>query len=74
MQVISYTQARNQLGTAMDKVIEDHAPIKVTRGTNKRIVLISEEDYDSMVETLYLFSSPNNAGRLLEAMEEVDKR
>jgi len=72
MHIISYTRARNELATTIDKVIEDHAPIKITRGHDKRVVMISEEDYDSMLETLYLFSTPNNAKRLLDAMKEID--
>jgi antitoxin YefM len=74
MHTISYTQARNDLASTMNKVIEDHIPIKVTRGNDKRVIIISEEDYDSMVETCYLFSSPNNAKRLLEAMKEIEDR
>lgn len=74
MQVISYTKARDELATTMDKVIEDHAPITITRGNDKRVVIMSEEDYNSIMETLYLFSSPNNAERLLQAMKEIDDR
>lgn len=73
MQTISYTQARGHFSETMDKVIENHTPIKVTRGNNKRVVILSEEDYDAMVETLHLFSTPNNAERLLKAMKEIDK-
>jgi antitoxin YefM len=73
MQTISYIQARNTLAGIMDKIIENHTSIKVDLGNDKRVVIISEKEYDSMVETLYLFTS-SNAKRLLEAMEEIDVR
>lgn len=73
MHTVSYTHVRNHLSETMDQVIEDHRPIKVTRGHDKRVVMMSEEDYDSMVETLYLFSNPRNAERLLSAMKEIDE-
>ena len=74
MYTITYSHIRNHLAETMDKVIEDHIPIKVTRGNDKRVVILSEEDYDSMVETIYLFSNPKNADRLLKAMQEIDER
>jgi antitoxin YefM len=73
MQTISYIQARNTLAGIMDKIIENHTSIKVDLGNDKRVVIISEKEYDSMVETLYLFTS-SNPKRLLEAMEEIDVR
>ena len=37
---------------------------------NGNAIVISEEDYNSLVETLYLMSHPKTAEEILEAMEE----
>jgi len=40
---------------------------------NQSAVLISDEEYASMKETMYLFSSKNNTDRLLDSIEEIEK-
>jgi antitoxin YefM len=57
----------------MDQAIDDHVPILVTRqGGKGNVVMMSEADYDSWQETIYLMSNPANATRLLEAKREAD--
>jgi antitoxin YefM len=36
-------------------------------------VVLSKSDYEGLQETYYLMSSPKNAGRLLEALEQANK-
>ena len=54
----------------MDKVFEMRAPLFVTRSGGEDIVVMSKSDYDGIQETLHLLSSPKNALRLKEALEE----
>ena len=68
METISYTDARAQLAATMDKVIQDHAPVVITRHGSQACVLVSLNDWESMEETAYLMSSPANAARLNEAI------
>lgn len=55
----------------MDSVYEDHEPLIVTRKGNQNIVLISLEDYNSIIETQYLLSSQVNSKRLLRSLEDA---
>ena len=59
MQAIIYTEARNKLNKLIDKVHENSEPYLIvgTKG-RKDAVLISKEDYDNMVENLYILSNP----------------
>ena len=59
MQAIIYTEARNKLNKLIDKVHENSEPYLIvgTKG-RKDVVLISKEDYDNMVENLYILSNP----------------
>jgi len=56
----------------MDRVVEDHAPVLVTRQKAEAIVMVSLTDWNSMEETMHLLSSPRNAKRLLESIAELD--
>ncbi|CAM4437017.1 type II toxin-antitoxin system Phd/YefM family antitoxin [Vibrio agarivorans] len=72
MDAISYTAARANLATTMQKVCNDHAPVIITRKSEAPVVMISLEDYEAMQETTYLLRAPMNARRLLESMAELE--
>src|SRR5574343_1185772 len=71
MQVISYTDARNSLKAVIDKVIEDQAPTLIHRREGGNAVLLSEQAYVSMQETLYLLSSQANARALMRSVAQL---
>jgi len=73
MTAISYTAARENLASTMDKVCEDHDPVIITRNRNQAVVMMSLEDYSSWEETAYLMRSPANARRILEGIAELEK-
>jgi len=72
MATISYSSARANLAKTMHKVCEDHTPIIITRSNAEPVVMISLSDYEAMQETNYLMSSPANAARLIEAIDEIE--
>jgi antitoxin YefM len=57
----------------MDKVCDDREPIIVTRNGHQPVVLMSLEDYESLEETAFLLRSPNNARRIFEAIEQIER-
>jgi antitoxin YefM len=71
MKAITYTAARENLASTMDRVCVDHDPVIITRNRDQAVVLMSLEDYESLQETAYLLRSPVNAGRLLESISEL---
>ena len=72
MSHISYTDFRQRLAKYMDDVWDNRAPIHVTRQNARTVVLLSEEEYEGMVETLHLLRSPANAERLLRSVESAE--
>ena len=72
MQGISYSEARENLNAEIDKVIAYRAPLAITRQRGEGAVLISESEWASIEETLYLLRSPANARELLASIEELD--
>ncbi len=71
MDAITYTQARKNFATVMNQVCENHAPIIITRQSERPVVMISLEDYSAIEETLYLLRSPKNVQRLYNALEQL---
>ncbi|MDQ7761308.1 type II toxin-antitoxin system prevent-host-death family antitoxin [Xanthomonas sontii] len=77
MDTITYSAARSSLADIMDRVVNNHEPVIITRGRKKVVVMLSLEDYKAMEETAYLLRNPNNALRLLNSinqLEEVDQK
>jgi antitoxin YefM len=68
---ISYSEARNNLASILDQVTDDCEVVTIKRRGHKDVALISADELSSMLETDYLFRSPNNAKRLLKAFESV---
>jgi prevent-host-death family protein len=57
MTTLTASQARTKLYKLLDKVASSHEPIQIT-GKRNNAVLISEEDWRAIKETLYLLSIP----------------
>jgi antitoxin YefM len=72
MDAIPYSTLRSNLASEMDRVVEDHSPIIVTRKSRASVVMMSLEDYEALQETSYLLRVPKNARRLLESIAELD--
>ncbi len=72
MDAVTYTTARANLASTMNRVCEDHEPIIITRNGEQSVVMLSLEDYKSLEETSYLLRSPANAKRLIAAMEQLN--
>ena len=69
-QIISPTEARKDLFNLLNTIVENHQVYIINRRNAENVALISESDLVSLVETVYLFRSPVNARRLLDAIEE----
>lgn len=73
MTAISYTAARENLASTMDRVCNDHDPVIITRNREQAVVMLSLEDYEALQETAYLLRSPANAKRLIESIESLNQ-
>lgn len=69
---VSYTELRSNLARYMDEVCDSRAPLHVTRQNARGVVMVSEDEYEGMIETLHLLRSPANAERLLHSIAEAD--
>jgi antitoxin YefM len=70
--ILSFSDTRANLKAVMDKVVEDRAPVVITRQKAEAVVMVSLSDWRAMEETLHLLSSPLNAERLRDAVAQLD--
>ncbi|MFA0156845.1 type II toxin-antitoxin system Phd/YefM family antitoxin [Vibrio sp. 10N.261.46.A3] len=73
MQVMTYTEVRSNLKSVCDKVIDDCDSVTIHRRDGDNVVLISESEFNSWKETMYLMSNPINANHLLESISQIER-
>ncbi|HKV10789.1 MAG TPA: type II toxin-antitoxin system Phd/YefM family antitoxin [Thermoanaerobaculia bacterium] len=54
---ITVNEFRSNLKASVDEVIQDHAPLRVTRRTGEDFVVIGAQDWESEQETLYVLQN-----------------
>ena len=72
MEAISYSRLRANLANVMDRVVNDHDAVIVTRKSEPGVVILSLEDFEAMQETTYLMRSPANAKALMESISQLE--
>ena len=71
MQLVNYTEFRNNLAENLNMVNDNSEIVLVSRSKGKNVVVMSLEEYIAIQETLHLISSKANQKRLDEAIEEM---
>jgi antitoxin YefM len=71
--VTTYSEARQNLAKLLDRVVKDNEPVIVARKKRGSVVLVALSEWNSIQETLHLFSTRANARALLDAMDQADR-
>ena len=71
MTAVSISNARENLFPLVRQVNEDHVVIEIVARNGGNAVLMSAEDYESLQETLHLFSTRANAVHILRGLAEA---
>ena len=67
----NYSEFRTQLKKYLDNVEENNEILIIKRGSGKGTVMISLDEYNSIMETVHLLSSKSNADRIYESMQQM---
>ena len=70
MKSCTLKELRSSFKKILNEVGNNYTPTLITRRNGKRIVMISESEYNSMQETLHVLGSAKNAERLRESVAE----
>jgi prevent-host-death family protein len=67
MKTVTVTNFRNNLFNLINETVDESEPIQIT-GKKKNVILISEDDWRSIQETLFLISVPRMREKIIEGM------
>ncbi len=70
---INATEARRRLFPLIEQVNNDRRPVEIL-SRRGNAVLLSREDYEALEETANLLRSPANARRLLDSLDQAQRR
>ena len=69
MNILNATEARSKLYSLIDETALSHQPVIIT-GKRANAVLVSEEDWNAISETLYLLSIPGMRESIKEGLNQ----
>lgn len=64
----TYSRARENLATLLDQVVDDQQIVVIKRRNGKNVALIAAAELTSLLESVYLLRSPENAKRLWRSL------
>lgn len=70
----TYTHARAKLASLLDEVTKNREVVIIQRRGNEDVALINADELTGILETAHLLRSPQNAKRLLSALDKVKKQ
>jgi len=71
MLAANYSEFRGDLKKFLDNVEKNNETLIIKRGKGRGTVMISLDEYNSLMETVHLLSSKANADRLYESMQQM---
>jgi antitoxin YefM len=69
----NFSEFRTKLKMYLDRVEDNNETLIVKRKTGKGTVVISLDEYNSIMESVHLLSSKKNADRLYESIRQMKK-
>jgi antitoxin YefM len=70
MQIVNFSDARNNLKGIIDRVVEDADYTVIARRDAPNAVIVSQEYFDAMMETVHLLKVPANASHLQKSIQQ----
>jgi antitoxin YefM len=69
---MTYSESRAKYAETLTAVADDREEVIITRAGHEPVVIVSLDDYQALKETAYLLRSPENARRLLSAIDRLE--
>ncbi len=70
MKVVNFSDARNQLKSVLDRVVNDADYTVITRRDADDAVVMSLDQFNGLMETVHLLKSPANAAHLSKSIQQ----
>jgi antitoxin YefM len=73
MLALSFSKVRSNFKSVCDEVTNDFETIIVTRERGENVVLMSESEYNNLIENLYVRKNKRFYDELLTSIEQIEK-
>lgn len=73
MLAINFTSMRENFKTYCDKVTDDYETIIITRKDNRNVVMISQDEYNNIMENLFIMNDKKYYDRLVESRKQIER-
>ncbi|HCC34424.1 MAG TPA: prevent-host-death protein [Ruminococcaceae bacterium] len=73
MIAVNYTNARENFKKYCDAAVQDFETVIVTRKQGENVVIMSEAEYNNLLENLYVRSSKKDYQMLLDSIDQLKK-
>lgn len=70
MKVVNFSEARNQLKSVLDQVVDDADYTVITRRDAEDAVVMSLDQFNGLMETVHLLKSPANVAHLNKSIQQ----
>lgn len=72
MKTMTYSESRARYAETLNSVTDDREEVVITRAGHDPVVIVALDDYQSLKEAAHLLRSPENARRLLAAIDRLE--
>jgi len=72
MIAVNFTEFRTDLKKYLDEVEENHETLIMKRKSGRGTVMISIDEYNSLIETAHLMKSKINSDRIFESIKQIE--
>lgn len=72
MKTMTYSESRARFAATLNSVVDDREEVVVTRAGREPVVIVALSDYQALQESAYLLRSPENASRVLGAIDRLE--
>lgn len=72
MIAVNYTNVRENLKAYCDKVNDEDETVIITRKDNKNVVLISQNEYNNMLENIKILKDPKYFIKLYKSLNQLE--
>lgn len=69
---LSYSQARQNLASAIKSCVDDSTPVLI-KSREREVIMMSRDDWEAWNETMHLLSSPSNVQHLEESLAQKQR-
>lgn len=73
MITVSDSALKRDMKRLMDRITDDYEVIKVTRKNERNVIIMSEKEYNNILENMYIRASKENYDWLLESLAQIEK-